>query len=83
MNKKYLTDITFLRCLRRTQGFSGFMIHKQKIEIFLIKNRIHIVQLTVGSKKNALAHQPLTREASRELHITDSADPKVSPNSLL
>lgn len=58
------------------------MIHKQKREIF-VKNRIHVVQLAVGSKKNTLAHQPLTREASRELHITDRVDPKVSPNSLL
>lgn len=58
MNKKYLTDITFQRCLRIAQGCSCFMICKQKIEI--LKNRINIVQLAVDSKKNTVRHEPLT-----------------------
>lgn len=63
-----------MRCPRIAQGCIGFMIHKQKIEIF--KNKINIVQLAVDSKKNIVRHEPLTREASTRLHVTDSVDPK-------
>lgn len=57
MNKKYLTDITFLRWLRIAQGCTSFMTYKQKREIF--ENRINMVQLAVGSKKNR--REPLTK----------------------
>lgn len=62
MNEKHLNDITFLRCLRVAQGCTRVMIYKQKRKIFEI--RVSVVQLAVGSKKNIVRHEPLTREAS-------------------
>lgn len=50
------------------------MIYTQRF----FKNRINIVPLAVGSKKNTVKHQHLTNEASILSHITGSVDPGVS-----